>query len=50
MSVIIKGFGTNPLTKGFGTSFIGKLIIEVMRLKSPISRLLRLDGLWRPKT
>ena len=47
MSVIIKGMGTNVLTKGFGSFVLGKIIREVLRLASRITKSLKLESKWR---
>jgi len=47
MSVIIKGMGTNVLTKGFGSFVFGPVYREVLRLYSKISKVLRLDSKWK---
>lgn len=43
MSIIVKGFGSNVVTKGFG-SFAGTAIREVLRLFSKITKVMNLES------
>jgi hypothetical protein len=47
MSLIIKGLGTNVLTKGFGTSLAAAVLREVLRLKSRIATIMNVSSKWR---
>ena len=46
MSLIIKGMGTNVLTKGFG-SYLLEVLREVLRLVSKIDTFMKVDSKWK---